>query len=463
MSALQVFPLSLAIIIGEKASFHSLFSSILTSLLLGGGLVLGFRSTNKIRVPRLTLFLPVWGFIALAFSAGLPFFFLFPEKGFFTAFYEGMSLITTNGTSAYGDALNSFLAIDLWRALSAWAGGFFAICIALSLLMAMNVGGLQVHRSPMPFGDSEGGYPRLKATALALYPLYILVTVICWLVLWISGNPFFDSMLVAMATISTTGLVGISDQYVSGFLTQFTLAIFMIVSMSNWDILYVIRRRGTLKIGKNLEFRAALIVISGAVVFLGFLNSSFDPKYLWQSVFATISALSTTGIMPEGYLEAHSSIPLAIVLLTLAGIGGASISASGGLKQLRVIIIYRAGRAELDRLAHPHAVKSQQFEREEINQQDMEAIWLLLGSFILALGVGSLALAIMGLHFQDAVSMAFTALTLSGPLIFSADPLFGGFSGLRDADYTILSILMLVGRLEVSLFGALFAKSLWRA
>ncbi|MBL4837246.1 MAG: hypothetical protein JKY34_06665 [Kordiimonadaceae bacterium] len=462
-SALQLVPLFLAIAIGEKASFHSLFSSILTSLLLGGGLVLGFRSTSKIRVPRLTLFLPIWGFIALAFSAGLPFFFLFPEEGFFTSFYEGMSLITTNGTSAYGGAFNSLLAIDLWRAIAAWAGGFFAICISLSLLMAMNVGGLQVHRSPMPFGDSESGYPRLKATALALYPLYILVTVTCWLVLWIGGNPFFDSMLVAMATISTTGLVGISDHYVSGFFTQFTLAIFMIISMSNWDILYVIRRRWALPAGKNLELRAALILISSAVVFLSFYDGSFDPKYLWESVFAGISAISTTGIMPDGYLEAHSSIPLAIVLLTLAGVGGASISASGGLKQLRVIIIYRAGRAELDRLAHPHAVQGQQFEREEINRQDMEAIWLLLGSFILALGIGALALAVMGLHFQDAVSMAFTALTLSGPLIFSADPLFGGFSGLKDADYTILSILMLVGRLEASLFGALFAKSLWRA
>ena len=462
-SALQLFPLSLAIFIGEKASFHGFFSSIVTSVLLGGGLVLGFRSTSKIRTPKLTLFLPVWGLISLAFCVGLPFFFLFPEEGFFAAVYEGMSLITTNGTSAYGGAASGLIAMDLWRALEAWSGGFFAICITLSLLTAMNVGGLQLHRSPMPFGDSEAGYPRLKATVLAMYPLYLYITGVCWFFLWLAGNELFDSMLVAMATISTTGLVGISDHYVSGFFTQFVLITAMLASMSNWDIMYVIEKKRSLRVGRNLEFRSGLIMIALAVAFLAIYEGSFNAGYLWKTIFAAVSAASTTGIMPEGYLEEYGSIPLAIVLLTLAGFGGATISTSGGLKQLRAILIFRAGRTELDRLSHPHSVQGQQFEREKINQQDMDAIWLLVGSFMLVLAFGTMALAVMGIHFQDAVSMAFTALTLSGPLIVSADPLFGGFSGLTDVDYTILSVLMLVGRLEASLFGALFAKSLWRA
>ncbi len=92
----------------------------------------------------------------------------------------------------------------------------------------------------------------------------------------------------------------------------------------------------------------------------------------------------------------------------------------------------------------------------------MEAIWLLLGSFVLVIAIGSLALAIFGIHFQDALSMAFTAVTLSGPLMHVSDPYFGGFAGLGTVDYGILSVLMLVGRIEASIFFALFLKTLWR-
>ncbi len=461
--AFQFIPLIVAIVLGEKASFHSLFSSILFSGLFGGSLVLGFRSTEKIRVPRLTLFLPIWGAVCLALVAGLPFFFLFPEEGFFAAFYEGMSLITTNGTSAYEGALGSLTAIELWRAMAAWIGGYLAICITLSLLTAMNIGGLQIHHSPMPFGDSEAGYPRLKATALALYPIYVSVTFACFFLLWIGGASFFDSIRLAMATISTTGLTGVSDVYTQSFWPQFVLAVFMLISLSNWDIHYFIYKKRTLHVGTNHEFRSALLLIAAAIIFLTIYDGSFSIEYIWQILFSAISAVATVGVVPEQLIErGDSNLPIAITMMALAGVGGATISACGGLKQLRMIVIYRAGRSELDRLAHPHAVQGLHYASSKIQRRDVDAIWLLLGSFILIMLLGALALAILGIHFQDAFSMAFTAITLSGPLIHLADPYFGGFAGLKDVDYFILTMLMLIGRVEASLFFALFAKSLWR-
>ncbi len=461
--AFQLVPLAVAIALGEKASFHSLFSSILITGLFGGSLVLGFRSTEKIRVPRLTLFLPIWGAISLALVTGLPFFFLFPEEGFFAAFYEGMSLITTNGTSAYEGALGSLKAIELWRAMAAWIGGYLAICITLSLLTVMNIGGLQIHHSPMPFGDSEAGYPRLKATALALYPVYLTVTFVCFFLLWIGGTSFFDAVRLAMATISTTGLSGVSDAYTQSFWPQFVLAVFMLMSLSNWDIHYVIYKKRTLHVGTNHEFRSALLLIAAAMIFLTLYEGSFNIEFIWNALFSSISAISTVGVMPTSFLEGgNANLPIAIVMMALAGVGGATISACGGLKQLRMIVIYRAGRSELDRLVHPHAVQGLHYDSSKIQKRDVDAIWLLLGSFILVLLLGALALAILGIHFQDAFSMAFTALTLSGPLINMADPYFGGFAGLKDVDYFILTMLMLIGRVEASLFFALFAKSLWR-
>ena len=148
LAGIMLLPLITAAFLSEYESFQSLFSAILMSGLIGGSLFLGFRSTEKVRMSKLTLLLPILGTFALAIVAGLPFLFLQPEQGLWAAFYEGMSLITTNGTSAYEGSFDGLVAMSLWRALVAWSGGYFAICVALSFLTAMNIGGMQLHQSP---------------------------------------------------------------------------------------------------------------------------------------------------------------------------------------------------------------------------------------------------------------------------------------------------------------------------
>jgi len=462
--AVLIFPpLFLAVFLQEYEAFQGLFSSILMSGLIGGSLVLGFRSTEKVRTAKLTLLLPIFGTFALALVAALPFLFLKPELGLWAAVYEGMSLITTNGTSAYEGSFDSLKSIALWRALVAWSGGYLAICIALSFLTAMNIGGMQLHHSPLPFGESDVGYTRLRSTALALYPIYLLLTALCFLFLWVTGLSVFEALTLSMATISTTGLF---ENYGNGLTntgTQIVLAFFMFLSVMNWDLHHARFQNRKFKVGPDPEFSGLLFTVALLVVLVAVLSSTFDVGDLWRSLFAVISAVSTTGVMPADYLQgSNDHLSAGILLMVAAAVGGSVVSSSGGLKQLRAVIIYRTGRAEITRLAHPHSISGMSIGGVEVQKKDVEAIWLLLGSFVIFLALGSLALAVLGVHFQDALSMSFTALTLSGPLISVADPLFGGFSGLRDADYVILSSLMLVGRVETSLLLALFAKSLWR-
>jgi len=460
---MALIPLFVSIILDEKESFQSLFSSVLLSGLIGGSLFLGFRSTERVRTPRLSLLLPVLGAGALAAVAGLPFFFLLPNQGFFPAFFEGMSLITTTGSSAYEGSFDGLKAISLWRAMVAWLGGYFAVCMTLSFLTAMNIGGLQLHQSPLPFGDSEAGYPRLKAIAFTLYPVYLAVTLACVFLLWLSGLSAFEAITLGMATISTTGLFENYGNGLSNIWTQFILAIFMLLSIVNWDMHYARMKKRSMNVGPDPEFGSILILIAALVVLLVLATGTLDAQALWHHLFATISAISTTGIMPADYLAGvDNHLPVGLLLMLAAAIGGGVVGTGGGLKQLRLIVIYRTGRAEIDRLAHPHGVSGIDINKVKVQKKDVEAVWLLLGSFVLVLVIGSLALAVLGLHFQDALSMAFTALTLSGPLIMVTDPLFGGFAGLKDADYFILTTLMLVGRVEASLLLALFAKSLWR-
>ncbi|WP_262695152.1 potassium transporter TrkG [Kordiimonas aquimaris] len=462
LSCVQLIPLVYASITGEARAFNSLFASTILSLLLGGALFLGFRSTERVRVPRLTVFLPLTGILVLAMIAGLPLFFMFPDRGFVAAVYDGMSQITTNGSSAYEGEIDVMPSILLWRSLTSWIGGLMAVGFALSLLMAMNSGGMQLHRSPLNFGDSETGYIRLRATIKSILPIYAAVTIICFSLIAISGKSIFNAFLLALSVISTSGTIPDSMVQNQNMLTQLVLSIFLVIGLSNWDFHYLRVKSRTTSWRKDRELRISVLLIVTATLFI-FTVTGFNFSNFVSFLFASTSALATYGIMPETIpTEGDLLLPISLGLMMLAGIGGGVAGTTGGLKQMRFLTIAKLGKAEVDRLAHPHGIHTVKYGNVTAERGDVDAVWLLLGSFILIAAIGAIAFAVLGIDFQSALTLSFTAMTLSGPLIASADPAFAGYSSLADADYAILTVLMLVGRVEASLFMAILAKSLWR-
>ena len=458
----QLVPFFTALFLREWEAASGFFASISIVLLIGGSLYLGFRSSERVRMRKLTILLPIVGGVCLAFAAGLPFFFLFPETGLVPAFYEGMSLLTTTGASAYEGAVEEYRSLQLWRLLAAWLGGFMAICITLSLLSVLNSGGLQLHRSALPYGDSDKGYPRLRATAQSLFPLYAFMTALCCLLLMFGGQSFGDAAMLAMAAISTTGISPNSGHILSNGWVQFVVLIFSLIAIMNWDFHYA--RIKLLKVSGTFgeETRSLLVVAGVGTLVLYMLSGDFDLSSLWGSMFAAMSALATTGFQTQYDPGIGGALPVTIIIIVLTCIGGSVAGTSGGLKQLRVAVIYMLGRGELDRLAHPHGVRLQKFDGGPVESKDIEAVWLLLGGFVFLFSIGALILAILGISFQEAVALTLSSMTLSAPLAGVIDPYFPGFSGLRDSDYILLSFLMLIGRVEASLFLALFAKSMWR-
>lgn len=463
IACLQMIPLVFAALNDETEALGSFAASTTLAFLLGGALFLGFRSVERVRIPKLTIFLPIAGIITAALLSGLPLFLLFPDNGFLTSFYDGMSQITTNGSSSYEGTIEEFSSILLWRALTSWMGGLMAIAFALSLLMALNSGAMQLHQSPLNLGDRKTGYQRLRSTTKSLLPIYIFATLLCFIMLWLSGNTKFDAFILALSAVSTSGVVPETLIQGQGALPQLILAIFLLIGLSNWDFHHLRSKIFSFQFDQDRELKTSLLAIAIGVALLAILLD-VTVADIASLVFAATSALSTFGSMPEQITSAgaDSVIPVAIVLMMLAAIGGAIAGTSGGLKQMRILLIYRLGRAEVDRLAYPHGVHTVTYGKKVAENRDINAIWLLLGSFVLIMALGVVCLAALGIHFQDALTLAFTAITLSGPLATSADPEFAGYASLAQIDYLILSILMLVGRIEAPIFMALFAKALWR-
>lgn len=463
LTLLQLAPFLTALALEEGVAASSFFASISVGLLVGGSLYMGFRSSERVRVRRLTILLPLVGGAALAFAAGLPFFFLVPDAGLVIAFFEGMSLITTTGSSAYGDMMADLRSVQLWRSMAAWFGGFMAVCVSLSLLTALNSGGIQLHKSALPFGDSEKGYPRLKAIALTLWPVYTLFTAICCLLLMLGGVPFGNAIMLAMASVSTTGITPDGGHVVTGLWPQFIVVVFTICAALSWDMHYARLKQLRFNVQFGLETRSFAFALMAAIFVLFLLSDEAWMDALWGSIFASVSAITTSGFA-SGDNHFSTELPLAgaLVVMSLVCLGGSVASTTGGLKMLRGVLLAKLGKAEVERLALPHGVRALRYEGQVVQARDVEAVWLVVGGFVLMFVLGVLTLAIFGIRFQEAVALTISSLALSGPAAFAIDPYFPGYSGMHDHDYIVLSILMLVGRVEASLFLALFAKSLWR-
>lgn len=460
-SGLQLIPLLFALVSQDDLATGGLTISLVVSALIGGSLFLGFRSAEKIRISRLTIFLPLIGTPVLAIVAGLPLFVLFPDHGFLAAFFDGMSQITTNGSSAFDDRIASVPSLILWRAITSWLGGLVAIAFTLSLLMALNSGGLQLHRSPLYFGERETGYQRLSSITKSVLPIYAGLTSLCWLFLFISGSSSFDSLVLSLSVVSTSGGVPETMLISLNNFGKMILILFLLAGMSNWDFHHLRYRKRTIAIRQDRELRLTLFIAIIASVLSISVNFQDDFDVL-DPIFSVVSVLSTFGVVPEGMRSDGNQLPFAILFMCLAAVGGAVASTSGGLKQMRVFLIFRMGKAEIDRLGHPNGIHTVQYGKATAEPRDIEAIWLLLGAFVFTMALGATALAILGLSFQEALALAFASMTLSGPIAFAADPAFPGYDSLNQADYFILSCLLVVGRLEASLCMALFAKSLWR-
>lgn len=460
---LMIIPLVIAWLTGDDAAAGAFSTALLVACVTGSGAYFGFMGAPPARTPALTILLPIFSFFTLAAVAALPFFFFSPEAGAAAALFEGMSYLTTSGASAYPQE-GTGIAFAMWRILLAWVGGFLAIIYALSLLTAVNSGGLQLHRSALPFGDSREGYSRLRSTASILFPVYILMTLIITLLMMAtSGLSMFNSFGLAVSGLSTTALPINELGLTVSLAGQIVFALAMALGALNWDMLQGLFSGRKRTIFRDPEGRSLLFITIGGAAFFLIGSGSFNGAQIWSALFHSLSAVSGTGVRLEGnWFAPESAVAVGVVTLLLLAIGGGSASTTGGIGLLRLMALAKLGRAELDRLAHPNGVRRLYVGRAQLGKRDAEAIYLLLGGFMLTLIFGSLLLGIQGLSFQDSLALGFAALTLSGP---SADMVRDGglgYTALTNSDYLILTAMMAIGRVEATLVLALGTRIFWR-
>ena len=403
--------------------------------------------------------------LSIAIFGSLPFIFSNLNLNFTDAFFESMSGITTTGSTIITDLDNAPKGILLWRAILQWLGGIGIILMAITLMPIMNIGGMQLFKISSN-DNAEKILPKSKEVSLRLIVIYSLLTFACAVFYKLFGMNYFDSLTHSMTTIATGGFSNYNDSigYFNNALIEINAIVFIILGSIPF-ITYIKYLNGDKKVFYNdtqISFFIKTIIISVIIIFifLLFKNINSETFLLRQVIFNVVSILTGTGYVTTNYSN-WGGFPL-IFFLILMFIGGCAGSTACGLKIFRIHILYKFFVMQLKKFIYPRGVFVLKYGDNILNEKFISSIISFVFLYIIIFFIITTLLSISGLDFITSVSGAATSISNVGPGLGGMIGPNGNFSLLPDFSKWILTIGMILGRLELFAIIVLFIPSFWR-
>lgn len=466
----ELIPIIVALLSNETSLILPFFVSSLFTIFAGGALYISFQSPQDRATRHEIILLMVVVWFGIPLFASLPFMITGFLTKFTDAYFEATSALTTTGASL---AINLDLiptTILFWRSLLQWIGGIMVFVMAIAILPLSSIGGLELFRSVLPHGEGDDLFARMRYAFTPVFRIYTAVTVICAVLLFISGMGGFDAMLTAMATLSSGGFInhGVSSQNTMNGMTEFILIPFMIFAATNMTFHWAFIRRGRASIYRqdpeifNFFF---LLLVAICFIFLALIISSDMQdigvmKKIGISIFTAVSTMTTTGYLPDY----ATSLPLAVVIIcvVLLFIGGTTGSTAGGFKILRISLMKRHADKEINRLIFPSAVNPVSFVGQVIGSSILTSIWSLFFIFITTLMIVIILFGAMGYNLTTSFGLGMTGIFSAGGLITLFSPEFIGYHSLSYVGKWLSSFCMILGRLEIITLLVLLMPSFWK-
>ena len=441
-------------------------TSAAVTLFVGIGLILAnYQDTLELSI-REAFLLTTTSWVIVAAFAALPFAFSDLGLSYTDAFFEAMSGITTTGATVIVGLDQTPSGILIWRGLLEWLGGIGIIVVALAILPFLQVSGMQLFHTE--FSDrTEKVLPRVTQIAAAIGALYLGLSVVCFLALWLVGMGAFDAFVHALTTISTGGF-STSDQSIGHFASaqiEMVIIVFMIVGSLPFA-LYLDAVRGRPRaLWRDSQVRAFALVLSGAtalVILWQWLGSELAFSVAVRTAtFNAVSIITGTGFATADYgLWGGFALVAFFFFMFLGGCAG---STSCGIKMFHLQVLFATASAQMQRLMLPHGVFVAHYNRRPIPGTVSNAVMSFFFLFLLTYAILTLALTALGLDFTTSVSAAAAAITNVGPALGPTVGPAGSYATLPDAAKWLLASGMLLGRLELLTVLVLFTPRFWRA
>ena len=401
--------------------------------------------------------------LSIAIFGALPFIFSSLQLSITDAFFESMSGITTTGSTIITNLNDSPKSILLWRAILQWLGGIGIIVMAITLMPIMNVGGMQLFKISSN-DSSEKILPKSKEIALRLIYIYLSLTLLCGIAYKIFGMSFFDSLTHSMTTIATGGFSNYNESI--GFFNSVSIeisAMIFIILGSLPFIAYIKFISGNKKILFNdSQIKSFFKIIIFSIIILSvYLVIGKSDEFSFRSVFFNIiSILTGTGYVNAEF-DTWGSFTL-ILFLGLMFIGGCAGSTTCGIKIFRIQILYLFIANQLKKIVYPKGIFVLKYDQDPIDNKFIASIISFIYMYLVIFFILTVLLSLTGLDFVTSISGAATSISNVGPGLGSIIGPNGNFSTLPDISKWILTLGMILGRLELFAILVLFLPSFWR-
>ena len=420
------------------------------------------------------------GWVVVALFGSFPYLFagIFSIEGrtswveFSFCYFESMSGFSTTGATVLTEIEHLSHAMLFWRSFSHWLGGMGIVVLTVAILPMLGVGGMQLFRAEAPGPQTDRLTPRIAQTAKLLWGVYILLSVVETLLLWLGDMTLFDALCHTFGTMATGGFStknGSIAHYNSVYI-ETVITVFMFLAGTNFALHYRALRGDVKSYFKDTEFRFYCIVILLSIFLVSwnivrFKNHIEQVPYdsVWDSIryaaFQVVSITTTTGYGTADF-EMWPYLSQ-FVLVTLMFYGGCAGSTGGGMKQIRFLLLIKQSGAEIKRLIFPHAVLPVRVNDRVVPS---EVLTHVLGFFFFFIGIFAIVTCIMatlGLDLITAASCTIAAMGNIGPGLGDVGPI-DNYAHIATAGKFILSFCMLLGRLEIYTVLILFSSSFWK-
>lgn len=461
----QLFPLLIAVIDHEPRNILAYIESLCLILLVGSALLLFSRGGNRMFSAQEGFAATGLSWIFMSAFGALPFFLSGQIPSYVDAFFEMVSGFTTTGASILTDVEALSRCNLFWRSFSHWLGGMGVLVFLLAVVPgARKNGGTGIYlmRAESPGPSVDKLTPHLRQTAMILYGIYILLTALCIGCLLLGGMPVFDSFCIAFGTAGTGGFA-IKNSSMGGYsyFLQTVVTVFMFLFGVNFSLYYMLLLRKFKAVFKNEELRLYFGIAAGSIVLIAInIGRMYNTVYeaVHHAAFQVVSIMTTTGYGTVDF-EQWPAFSKAI-LLSLMFIGASAGSTGGGLKVSRVLLLMKSIRRTIRKALHPRRVQPVYMDGRAVSEEVCDNVNAYLAIYCVILVLSFAIISVDGFSIGTNFSAVASCFNNIGPG-FELVGATQNFSIYSDLSKIILSLDMLLGRLEIFPLLLLLSPDTW--
>lgn len=463
LEAVLMLPALLVSIICHGVDIYA-FMLTIGILLVVGGMMSRVKPDKTKMFARDGMMIVSLAWILLSVFGALPFVFSGAIPRFIDAFFETVSGFTTTGSSILTEIESLPKGILFWRSFTHWFGGMGVLVFSILLLPSMSGQTQHLMRAESAGPVINKLVPKIKETSKILYSMYIVLTAVCAIALLLTGMPLYDALINAFGTAGTGGFSNWNNSiaHYDSVAVEMILSAGMLAFSVSFSVYFMLLKKKLKEVWESEELRFFVLMVLSSIVIIAFnirdIYGSIGQAFRY-SIFQVSTIVSTTGYATTDF----NQWPMLskTILLILMFFGGCAGSTAGGLKQIRGLILLRAGRRATKQAVHPRSVLPIRVDGKSVDDSYVRDIAVFAFIYIAIMGAAFLLVSFDNFDFETTFTAVLATMSNIGPGLGMVGPI-GNFSQFSDFSKMVLSFCMLAGRLEIYPLLVIFHRDTWK-